>query len=120
VKLGSCWVGCRACALLCLIVPPVSFLPVVALLPLQVLNITCSCGNGLVPCIWPAGSLPGHGGNLTNIVFDGARFFRSNMAVAIKSLEKFVGTLVLVVTVLGLLARSQHPSSCAHVSGVTR
>jgi len=55
------------------------------------LNITCSCENGLAPTVWPAGSLPGHGENLTNIVFDGARVFRSNMAVAIKSLEKFVG-----------------------------
>ena len=91
MKLSSDWVGCRARALLCLIVPPVSLLPLAPLLPLQVLNITCSCVNGLAPIVWPAGSLPGHGGNLTNIVFDGARVFRSNMAVAIKSLEKFVG-----------------------------
>lgn len=54
-------------------------------------NITCECGNGLVPCIWPPGSVPGHGGNLSDITFDGAKFIRSNMAIAIKSLGSFVG-----------------------------
>ena len=26
-------------------------------------NITCECGNGLVPCIWPSMSIPGEGDN---------------------------------------------------------
>ena len=30
---------------------------------------TLGCGNGLVPCIWPPGSQPGHGGNITNVLF---------------------------------------------------
>jgi len=56
-------------------------------------NITCECGNGLVPCVWPRLSLPGHGGNITNVSFDGAKFVRSSMAIAMKSLESFVGTV---------------------------
>ena len=57
---------------------------------IRVRNITCECGNGLVPCIWPAGG-PGAGGDIVNVSFEGARFVRSSMAVAIKSLPGFDG-----------------------------
>ena len=56
----------------------------------RVRNITCECGNGLVPCIWPAGG-PGAGGDIVNVSFEGARFVRSSMAMAIKSLPGFEG-----------------------------
>lgn len=60
---------------------------------ITVRNITCECGNGLVPCVWPRLSLPGHGGDIANVLFDNATFLRSSMAVAMKSLESFVGTV---------------------------
>ena len=56
-------------------------------------NITCECGNGLVPCTWPEGSKPGHGGDISDVLFEDATFVRSQMAVAIKSLGSFVGTV---------------------------
>ena len=55
-------------------------------------NITCECGNGLVPCIWPPSSEPGQGGTTTNVLFDGARMIKSSMGIAIKSLASFVGS----------------------------
>lgn len=55
-------------------------------------NMTCECGNGMVPCIWPAFSIPGEGGDIKDVVFDGARFTRTSMAVAIKARDAFVGT----------------------------
>ncbi len=58
----------------------------------SVTNITCECGNGLVPVIWPMGAAAGQGGNISNVTFDGAHFVKSRMAVAIKSLDAFVGT----------------------------
>jgi hypothetical protein len=57
----------------------------------SVTNITCECGNGLVPVIWPMGAAVGQGGNISDVTFDGATFVRSRMAVAIKSLDAFVG-----------------------------
>jgi hypothetical protein len=76
-------------------------------------NITCSCGNGIVPIIWnTALSVPGSllhhtfvpclahlnisifvgfAGNISNVLVDGARFYGSSMAVAIKSLPSFGG-----------------------------
>ena len=39
---------------------------------LTVRNITCECGNGLVPLVWAIAPGP-IGGNLSNITFDGAR-----------------------------------------------
>jgi hypothetical protein len=43
----------------------------------------------------PFRTLPavGHGGDISDILFDGATFIRSSMAVAIKSLDTFVGTV---------------------------
>ena len=55
-------------------------------------NITCECGNGLTPCIWPPGSEPGKGGRTTNVLFDGARMIKTSMGVAIKSLQSFAGS----------------------------
>ena len=54
-------------------------------------NITCECGNGLVPCVWPPGSIPGHGGEISDVAFSNAKFIRSSMAIAIKSLPTFAG-----------------------------
>jgi hypothetical protein len=55
-------------------------------------NISCECGNGLVPCIWPSMSIPGEGGSIKDVLFDGASFNHTSQAVAIKSLPSFVGT----------------------------
>ena len=34
---------------------------------LTVRNITCECGNGLVPCTWPEESNPGMGGDISDV-----------------------------------------------------
>eukprot|EP01079_Euglenida_sp_SAG-EU17-18_P011794 gene11794-2149_t len=55
-------------------------------------NITCECGNGLVPVVWPSMSVPGEGGDISNVLFEGAVFRKTSQAVVIKSLSSFVGT----------------------------
>ena len=57
-------------------------------------NITCECGNGLVPCIWPSMSIPGEGGIIRDVLFDGAKFTRTSQAVVIKSLPSFIGAAI--------------------------
>jgi hypothetical protein len=42
-------------------------------------NITCECGNGLVPCTWPEGSRAGMGGDISDVLFEGATFIRSQV-----------------------------------------
>eukprot|EP00656_Telonema_subtile_P036025 TRINITY_DN39999_c0_g1_i1.p1 TRINITY_DN39999_c0_g1~~TRINITY_DN39999_c0_g1_i1.p1 ORF type:complete len:272 (+),score=20.78 TRINITY_DN39999_c0_g1_i1:243-1058(+) len=54
-------------------------------------NISCECGNGVGPVIWPAMSVPGEGGMVQNVVIQGAKFLNTWQAVVIKSLESFVG-----------------------------
>lgn len=56
-------------------------------------NITCECGNGLTPVVWTPVSAPGVAGDLRDIVFDGAKFVRSAMAVMLKSIPPFIGTV---------------------------
>jgi hypothetical protein len=47
-------------------------------------------------------SAAGEGGNITDVLFDGATFIGTNQAASIKSLAVFVGTVrCLVVLVVG-------------------
>eukprot|EP00729_Bicosta_minor_P009719 gene9719-5455_t len=55
-------------------------------------NMTCECGNGMVPCVWPSFSTPGQGGDIKDVLFDGAHFKNTKQAVTIKALGSFVGT----------------------------
>ena len=59
---------------------------------ITVRNMTCECGNGMVPCIWPPFSVPGDGGDIEDVLFDGATFKNTKTVVAIKALAGFVGT----------------------------
>ena len=59
-------------------------------------NISCECGIGLVPCVWPAMSVPGPAGSIRDVVFDGASFRNTANAVAIKSLPSFSGEVINV------------------------
>jgi hypothetical protein len=54
-------------------------------------NITCECGNGLVPVIWSSMSVPGQAGSIRDVMFDGATFTDTANAAAIKSLPCFEG-----------------------------
>ena len=54
-------------------------------------NLTCECGNGPAVCIWPRFSIPGRGGDVRDVRFDGVTLNATNNAVSVKSLPSFVG-----------------------------
>eukprot|EP00750_Incisomonas_marina_P005891 INCI14219.3.p1 GENE.INCI14219.3~~INCI14219.3.p1 ORF type:complete len:378 (-),score=43.90 INCI14219.3:468-1601(-) len=56
-------------------------------------NVSCSCGNGVVPVTWPPLSLPDAGGDIQDVIFDDIRFDHTSNAAAIKSLPSYVGTV---------------------------
>lgn len=60
-------------------------------------NISCECGNGLVPVVWPALSCASEGGNITDVLFDGAVLTRTSTGIAMKSLPMFVGNVERVL-----------------------
>ena len=56
-------------------------------------NITCECGNGVAPIVWPSLSIPGEGGDLSDILFEDATFTGTAYAVGVKPLPSFVGQI---------------------------
>lgn len=52
-----------------------------------VTNITCNCGNGVVPIVW------GKGGDITDVTFRDIKISNTNAAITIKSLPSFNGTV---------------------------
>jgi polygalacturonase len=57
----------------------------------SVRNVSCECGNGPAVVVWPPFSVPGSGGELRDVRFDGVRLNRTANAVSIKALPAFVG-----------------------------
>eukprot|EP00730_Choanoeca_flexa_P016787 TRINITY_DN8000_c1_g2_i1.p1 TRINITY_DN8000_c1_g2~~TRINITY_DN8000_c1_g2_i1.p1 ORF type:complete len:429 (+),score=68.14 TRINITY_DN8000_c1_g2_i1:1-1287(+) len=59
---------------------------------ITILNMSCTCGNGIVPIIWhTALNYPGFAGNISNVLIDGATFTNTETAVAVKGLQAFDG-----------------------------
>lgn len=60
-------------------------------------NMQCECGNGMVAVVWPLYSLPGQGGNITDLTFRNIQLNGTGTGVGIKSLPSYVGTASNIV-----------------------
>eukprot|EP00052_Salpingoeca_macrocollata_P020840 m.176070 g.176070 ORF g.176070 m.176070 type:complete len:416 (+) comp21377_c0_seq1:149-1396(+) len=60
----------------------------------SVSGLECTCGNGIVPVIWPDLSLPNRGGVVQDVVFANVTLRNTFTGIAIKSLPSFVGAAV--------------------------
>eukprot|EP00051_Salpingoeca_urceolata_P033460 m.20755 g.20755 ORF g.20755 m.20755 type:complete len:573 (+) comp6261_c0_seq1:157-1875(+) len=54
-------------------------------------GLHCECGNGIVPIIWTANSVPGFAGNITDVSFNNVDLKGTNTGCHIKSLPSFLG-----------------------------
>jgi polygalacturonase len=64
---------------------------------LTVEDLRCECGNGVVAAVWPLYSVPGQGGDISDVTFRNVWLNRTGTGVCIKSLPSYVGSVTNVV-----------------------